>query len=158
MEASVQWMRTGAGLAAALVTGGLAACSSVSGLETQARILSQPACSDFFFPVYFRDRSSEVPAAARRVVGASSKRSQGCRIAEVKVVGLPAPGGAADPAMALARERAAAVAQMLKAAGFPEPVFELSPLGAAGAQLPDAQLPDARLARRRADVYVRFAR
>jgi outer membrane protein OmpA-like peptidoglycan-associated protein len=153
MEASLQCTRTSAALAAALAIGGLAACSSVSGLETQARILSQPACSDFFFPVYFRDRSSEVPAAARRVVGASSRRSQGCRIVEVKVVGLPAPAGPAEPALALARERAVRISQALKAAGFPEPVFELSVLGAAGDRLPEAQLP-----RRRADVYVRFAR
>lgn len=149
----MDWMRTGAGFAAALATGVLTACGSVSGVETQARILSQPACSDFFFPIYFKDRSAEVPAAARRVVGAASQRSRGCRFEQVKVVGLPDEHAPADPPLALARERAAHVTQVLEAAGFPAPVFQLSPLGEAGANLPGARTPP-----RRVDVYVRFAR
>lgn len=153
MEDPLYAKRIGAGAAAALVLGGLTGCGSVSGLETQARILSQPSCSDFFFPVYFKDRSADVPAGAMRVVRASSRRSQGCRIAEVKVVGLPDPKAPVAPPMTIAHERAVRVAQALEAAGFPEPAFELSALGAAGAGLPEAGLP-----RRRVDVYVRFAR
>jgi len=86
-------------------------------------------------------------------VGASSQRSRGCRIVEVKVVGLPDPKAPAGPPLALAHDRAMRVVEILKTAGFPDPVFQLSPLGEAGANLPDAQLP-----RRRVDVYVRFAR
>jgi outer membrane protein OmpA-like peptidoglycan-associated protein len=153
MEGVLYRMRIVASVAMALATVVLAACSSVSGLETQARILSQPSCSDFFFPIYFKAHSTEIPAAARRVVGASSQRSRGCRIMEVKVVGLPDPNAPADPQLPLARERAVQVAEVLKASGFPEPVFQLSPLGAAGAGLPDARLPQ-----RRVDVYVRFGR
>ena len=51
-----------------LASGGLAGCGSVSGLETQARILSQPSCSDFFFPIYFGGRSTEVSGAAKRTM------------------------------------------------------------------------------------------
>jgi peptidoglycan-associated lipoprotein len=153
VEGPLYGARMSAGVAAALVLGGLEACGSVSGLETQARILTQPSCSDFFFPIYFKDRSAGIPPGAMRVVRASSRRSQGCRIAEVKVVGLPDPKAPVAPPMAIAHDRAARVAESLRAAGFPEPVFELSALGEAGAGLPEAELP-----RRRVDVYVRFAR
>jgi hypothetical protein len=146
---ALSWIK--AATSAALMAG-LAGCGTASGLETQARILAQPSCSDFFFPVFFKDKSSDVPAAARRVAGSAGLRSRGCRIDQVKVVGLPdykVPGG---PAPALARDRAMKVAEMLKADGFPDPIFQLSPLGAAGTNLAENNVP-----RRRADVYVRFA-
>jgi outer membrane protein OmpA-like peptidoglycan-associated protein len=146
-------MGTGAIAAAALGMGALAGCSSVSGLETEARVLAQPACSDFFFPIYFKERRSEVPAAARRVIAASGQRSRGCRIAEVKVVGLPDPKAPPEAKLVLAHDRSTRVVEALKAAGFPEPVFQLSALGDAAANAPGATLP-----RRRADVYVRFSR
>jgi outer membrane protein OmpA-like peptidoglycan-associated protein len=136
-----------------LASGGLAGCGSVSGLETQARILSQPSCSDFFFPIYFGGRSPDVSGAARRTMGAAALRSHGCRYDRVKVVGLPDPEAAVDAKLELSRERARRVAEALKAAGFPDPVFQLSPLGEAGVNLPSAQIP-----RKRADVYVRFAK
>jgi outer membrane protein OmpA-like peptidoglycan-associated protein len=87
------------------------------------------------------------------VVASAGQRSRGCRIQEVKVVGLPDHHASGDAKLALARERAAHVAETLKAAGFPEPVFQLNPLGDAAASQPAAALP-----RRRADVYVRFSR
>lgn len=146
-------MRAGAMVAAALVAGALAACSSVSGLETEARVLAQPACSDFFFPIYFKDREAGVPAAARRVIGASGQRSRGCRIVEVKVVGLPDPKAPAGAGLALAHDRSVQVVEALTGAGFPAPVFQLSALGDVAANAPEAALP-----RRRADVYVRFSR
>lgn len=130
----------------------LGACAPMSGLETRARILAQPSCSDFFFPIYFAPGSVEVNGAARRVMQAAGRRSEGCRIEEVKAVGLPDPAGS-DPQMVLPRERARRVASALQAAGFPAPIFQLSALGEAGETLPGAKTP-----RRRADVFVRFAR
>ena len=141
----------GIGAAAAVLAIGLQGCGSVSGLETQARILSQPPCSDFFFPIYFKDNNGEIPKAAVRVVNSAGARSKGCRIQEVKAVGLPDYKAPGDAKLALARDRAKQVADLLKAAGFPEPVFQLSELGDAGATLPDAKLPQ-----RRITVYVRF--
>jgi outer membrane protein OmpA-like peptidoglycan-associated protein len=132
---------------------GLAGCGSVSGLETQARILSQPSCSDFFFPVYFGGRSTDVSRAARHTMGAAALRSRGCRFDQVKVVGLPDPTAPVDAKLEVSRERARHVAEALKAAGFPDPVFQLSPLGEAGANLPSTQTP-----RKRADVYVKFGK
>ena len=136
-----------------LASGALAGCGSVSGLETQARIMSQPTCSDFFFPVYFGGRSTDVSGAVRRTMGSAAWRSRGCRFDQVKVVGLPDPGAAGGAKLELSRERARHLDDALKAAGFPDPVFQLSPLGDAGADLPSAQAP-----RKRADVYVRFAK
>ena len=136
-----------------LASGGLAGCGSVSGLETQARILSQPSCSDFFFPVYFGGRSPDVSNAAKRTMGSAALRSRGCRFDQVKVVGLPDPEAPGDVKLELSRQRAQHVAEALKASGFPDPIFQLSPLGEAGANLESAQTP-----RKRADVYVKFAK
>ena len=141
-----------AGIALAVLTLVLGACAPVSGLETRARLLAQPSCSDFFFPIYFAPGSVEVNASTWRVMQAAGRRSQGCRIDEVKAVGLPDPDDR-DPQLALPRERARRVASALRAAGFPAPQFQLSPLGEAGETLPRAKAP-----RRRADVFVRFAR
>lgn len=141
---------------AAALTGlvaGLSGCGTASGLETQARLLTQPSCSDFFFPIYFNGKSAEVPGAARRLAWSAGLRSHGCRVEQVKVVGLPGYEEPVDASLALSRDRAMKVAEMLKADGFPEPVFQLSPLGDVGADLAETKVP-----RRRADVYVRFAR
>jgi outer membrane protein OmpA-like peptidoglycan-associated protein len=124
----------------------LAGCGQVSGLETQARILSEPPCTDFFFPIYFGSRSADVTAAARRVVGNAGRHAQGCAAPSVEVVGLADPQ--AEAGSALSRERARHVAEALRAAGLPEPTFQLNPLG------PDA--PELSVERRRADVFVRF--
>ena len=141
-----------AGIASAVLTVALGACAPMSGLETRARILAQPSCSDFFFPIYFAPGSAEVNGSARRVMQAAGRRSQGCRIEAVKAVGLPDPD-TSDPQLALPRERARRVAGALREAGFPAPQFQLSALGEAGETLPGAKTP-----RRRADVFVRFAR
>jgi outer membrane protein OmpA-like peptidoglycan-associated protein len=136
-----------------LASATLAGCGSVSGLETRARIMSQPTCSDFFFPIYFGGGSADVSSVARRTMESAAGRSRGCRFDQVKVVGLPDPDAAGGAKLALSRERARHVDDALRAAGFPDPVFQLSPLGDAGADLPSAQTP-----RKRADVYVKFAK
>lgn len=136
-------------LAAAAV--GLCGCGQVSGLETEARILAEPPCTDFFFPVYFPDRSPELTPAARRVVRNAGRHAQGCTLAKVEVVGLAdyrAADGAAPP---LSRERARRLAEALSAAGLPQPDFHASPLGDTTAAPVPAPL------RRRMDVFVRFA-
>jgi outer membrane protein OmpA-like peptidoglycan-associated protein len=133
---------TGAALAAAGVV--LAGCGPVSGLETEARILAEPPCTDFFFPIYFGSRSSELTPAAERVIRSAGRHAQDCRGIKVDVVGLPAPQGAAGSV--LSRERAQHLAAALQGAGLPPADFQASPLG------PDAPS----IERRRADVFVRF--
>jgi outer membrane protein OmpA-like peptidoglycan-associated protein len=120
----------------------------VSGLETQARILSEPPCTDFFFPVYFGSRSADVTTAAQRVIRNAGRHAEGCSGPKVEVVGLADPQG--ETGSALSRERARHVAEALLAAGLPQPSFQPNPLG------PNA--PELSVERRRADVFIRFER
>ena len=127
---------------------GLAGCSQVAGLETQARILAEPPCTDFFFPIYFGDRSAEISPAALRVIRNAGRQAEDCRGPMVEVVGLADPRQ--DPAPAdLSSTRARRLATALQAAGLPFVSFQPSPLGAAA---PTRPTPD----RRRADVFIRF--
>ena len=140
------------GGAAILALGGLlAGCGQVSGLETQARILAEPPCTDFFFPVYFGSRSSDVSPAAQRVVRNAARQAQGCRGPRVEVSGLPNPQAAGDGASDLARQRARHLAEVLRTAGLPEATFQANPLGPTAAPRPGPE-------RRRADVFIRFER
>ncbi len=143
--AALERFAAGAALAAAGAV--LAGCGQVSGLETGARILSEPPCTDFFFPIYFGSRSADVTPAAQRVIRNAGRHAQGCSGPHVEVVGLADPQGEAGSA--LSRERAQHMAQALQAAGLPQPSFQSNPLG------PDA--PELSVERRRADVYIRFA-
>ena len=131
----------------------LAGCGHVSGLETQARILSEPPCTDFFFPIYFADKSADLSGPARRVIGNAGRHAKGCQIDKVEVTGLADYDGPADANLDLSRERARKVAEALEAAGLPEAEFHLSALGEAGAVTASGK---AAPLRRRADVYIRF--
>jgi outer membrane protein OmpA-like peptidoglycan-associated protein len=134
--------------AAGLLTG----CGSMSGLETRARILSEPPCTDFFFPIYFADRSAELSKAAQGVIANAGKHAQGCQTAEVRVLGLADFNGAAQDNLDLSRQRARKVAAALAMAGLPKASFQLDAIG--DARLPAGQ-KDAPL-RRRADVFIKF--
>lgn len=136
-------LRAGAILIAAGAA--LAGCGQVSGLETQARILSEPPCTDFFFPIYFGSRSAEITSAARRVIRNAGRHAQGCSGPRVEVVGLADPKGEAGST--LSRERARRVAEALQAAGLPPASFQPNPLGGNAPPGPE---------RRRADVFIRF--
>jgi outer membrane protein OmpA-like peptidoglycan-associated protein len=135
-------------LGAAVLALGLAGCGEVSGLETQARILAEPPCTDFFFPVYFAARSAELSPAALRVIRNAGRQAQGCRGPKVEVVGLAGPDQPGS-APALSRERARRLAEAFHAAGLPPAGFQANAFGAAGAARPAPE-------RRRIDVYVRF--
>ncbi len=138
--------RFGAGAALAAAGALLAGCGQVSGLETQARVLSEPPCTDFFFPIYFGSRSADVTSAAQRVIRNAGRHAAGCSGPKVEVVGLADPQGEAGSA--LSRERARHVAEALQGAGLPQPSFQPNPLG------PNA--PELSVERRRADVFIRF--
>jgi outer membrane protein OmpA-like peptidoglycan-associated protein len=139
--------KLGSGVAAAVASAVLAGCGSVSGLETEARILAEPTCTDFFFPIYFGSRSAEITAAAGRVIRSAGRHAQDCQGTKVEVVGLPDPQGAAGSD--LSRQRGRHLSEALQAAGLPSAAFQPNPLG------PGAPPP---LERRRADVFIRFQR
>jgi outer membrane protein OmpA-like peptidoglycan-associated protein len=142
-----------AGLAASGLGLCLAACSHVSELETQARILAEPPCTDFFFPIYFSGQSAELNGEAKVLIRSAGGHAKGCAMAKVEVVGLPTPAAVNDGQPELVHERARQVAEALAAAGLPPARFQLSALGEAGAALPNAAVP-----KRRVDVFIRFER
>jgi outer membrane protein OmpA-like peptidoglycan-associated protein len=125
---------------------GLAGCAEVSGLETRARILAEPPCTDFFFPIYFAARSADVSPAALRVIRNAGRQAEGCRGLVVEVVGLAEPqeDGASGN---LSSRRARSLAAALESASLPPTSFQPNALGSAAAPSPD---------RRRADVFIRF--
>ncbi len=131
---------------------GLQGCSSVSALETRARLISNPACTDVFFPIYFANGSSELSKAAASVVANAGKHIDGCALDQVEVIGLADYVGTPEANLDLSRRRARAVAQALIHAGLPAPVFHINALGEAGAVTKDGPAP----VRRRADVFIHF--
>jgi len=130
----------------------LAGCGSMSGLETRARILSEPPCTDFFFPIYFADRSVALSKAAEGVIVNAGKHAQGCQISQVQVQGLADFSGTKQDNLDLSRQRARNVAAALAKAGLPPATFQLDALG--DSRAPNEK-PDAAV-RRRADVFIRF--
>jgi outer membrane protein OmpA-like peptidoglycan-associated protein len=132
----------------------LAGCSQMSGLETRARILAEPPCTDFFFPIYFADRSSDLSKSAQGVIDNAGKHAQGCTVTQVQVTGLADFQGTQADNLDLSRRRARNVAQALAKVGLPRPAFQLDALGDAGATAGGTPVP----LRRRADVYIRFQR
>jgi outer membrane protein OmpA-like peptidoglycan-associated protein len=135
-----------AALALALTLGG---CSAA----TRLQIASVPRCTDFFFPVYFADRSANLTPAAAKVIANAGVHSAGCKAASVDVVGLADYKGPAEPNFELSRQRAERVAAALAKAGLPEPTFKISAIGEAGAYKADGT---PKPLRRRADVTIRF--
>src|SRR3569623_2192551 len=74
-----------------------------------------PACADFSFPVYFRDKSDRLTVQARDLIRQSAAFAAACPLADIKVVGLDSEG--AD----LSRKRADAVSRALAEGGYPQP-------------------------------------
>jgi outer membrane protein OmpA-like peptidoglycan-associated protein len=129
----------------------LAGCGSMSGLETRARILAEPPCTDFFFPIYFADRSAALSKAAESVIVNAGKHAQGCQVAQVQVQGLADFTGTPQDTLDLSRQRARNVAAALTKAGLQTPTFQLDALG-------DSRAPVDKSVtlRRRADVFIKF--
>ena len=136
---------------AGVLAGCLGGCARMTEMETRARILAEPACTDFFFPIYFADGSDQLSFAARGLIADAGRHAHGCPVAQVQVVGLAAPDGPPEGPLELSRQRARHVADALTAAGLPAAEFQLSPLGDAA----PPPLPNAR-PKRRTDVFVRF--
>lgn len=134
---------------AAALAAGLSGCGAMSGMETRARILAEPPCTDFVFPIYFARRSSELSGPASRVIVDAGRNARDCMLASVLVIGLEGDRAASAAAPSLSQERARNLGQALAAAGLSPVVFQRSPLGAAA---PPPVGPEPR----RADVFVRF--
>lgn len=140
-------------LAGAALSGlALGGCAAMSGLETRARVASNPSCTDFFFQIYFAKDSAELSKPAAQVVAHAGRHINGCAVAQVEVLGLADATGTPEANLDLSHQRARTVAQALIRAGLPTPVFHLNAIGDAGAVKDGVSTP----VRRRAFVYIRF--
>jgi len=134
----------------------LAGCASGdrAGPVAPPATASAPVCADFSFPIYFETNSRQLTPAARQVVTDAAQRVRGCRLGRIDVVGLADADGAASLNLALSRQRATVVADLMAAAGLPRPVFDIDAVGEAGAITPDGR-PEP--LRRRTEVVIRAA-
>lgn len=97
-------------------------CASVE--KVRARFVAAPArCETMNFPVYFRDNSDALTGPAMQTISATATRAKGCKVAAVEVIGLGDAKGTASQNLDLSKRRAQAVADALKANGFPTPTY-----------------------------------
>lgn len=143
---TVGWML---GAASALVLG---ACASTS-QEAADPNFDPNACYERVFSVYFESMQQEMGAEAREAVDAVENSLRGCRIEQVRIVGLAGAPGDTEENMELSQQRAEIVADYLReTTDWPRSRFELIARGEEGATNDEGlQRP----MRRRAVVRVR---
>ena len=149
MASTVRMAVLAAGAAAATLGG----CAQVQRFRTRAEMVKAPACTDFDFPIYFASGSDELPAAAVQVIRQRAAQVRACQVASVRVTGLSDAEGSPEANLALSQRRAAAVARVLAANGYPAPAFDVAAGGEAGAATAAGAAP----LRRRTEVSVKFA-
>ena len=130
---------------------GLSACSTTSRRESVVR--APRLCEDMTLPVYFEPNDAEITLDGRRAIVAGAAQAKGCKVDEVRVLGLADAAG--DPAanLELSKKRAASVAAAIRKAGLPDAEFEMSAAGQAGSVTAGGQAP----VRRRADVTIKLS-
>ncbi len=100
-----------------------------------------PDCSARDFDLYFESWRADLSEDARAELKAVQDGLAGCRIDEVKIVGMAgAPGDVADND-AISRQRAEAVSAALQAGGWDPETFVLVAIGEKGAGVDDMDKP-----------------
>jgi len=119
------------------VTAGLAlaGCGMGSGLfkSRDALVAAPQTCVPQRFEIYFADSEARLTGAARQAIGATAAQLRDCDIQRVQVIGLSDARGGGAANQSLSERRALAVADALKAAGWPVPVFDVDGVGETGA-------------------------
>lgn len=113
---------------------GLSGCAVADGVfRDRSELVTDPSlCSAKRFDIYFDDGSARLTMAAREAIGMTATQLQGCDISRVTVVGLADATGASEANMTLSQRRARAVAEALRAAGWPSPAFDVAAAGDEG--------------------------
>lgn len=113
----------------------LAGCGLSNGMfGTREALVAEPqTCVPQRFEIYFADSEARLTEAARQAIGATAAQLRDCDIQRVEVVGLSDARGGGAANQSLSEHRAVAVADALKAAGWPVPVFAVAGVGEAGA-------------------------
>tara|TARA_R110002124_G_scaffold65499_2_gene179099 strand:+ start:8223 stop:8678 length:456 start_codon:yes stop_codon:yes gene_type:complete len=119
------------------VTAGLAlsGCGLGAGMfGSRGALVAVPqTCVPQRFEIYFADSEARLTESARQAIGATAAQLRDCDIQRVQVVGLSDARGGGAANQSLSERRAMAVADALKAAGWPVPVFAVEGVGEAGA-------------------------
>jgi peptidoglycan-associated lipoprotein len=122
----------GALLALAFVLAALGGCQTrPSG--PQSLTANAPRCADFTVQLYFESQSAALTKEARAVVDDAVRRTRGCQVAAIDVLGLSDANGAAAANLALSDQRAGAVTKALSRRGLPPLAFRVVAAGDAGA-------------------------
>lgn len=137
------------GAAGALMLG---ACASTSQQAANPNF-DPSACYERVFSVYFESMQQEMSPEAREAVDAVESSLSGCRIEQVRIVGLAGAPGDTEENMELSQQRAEIVADYLReTTDWPRSRFEIIARGEEGATNDEGlQRP----MRRRAVVRVR---
>ena len=110
-----------------LIAAGAAALGGcMSDRAKRAEVVTDTACVDFSFPVYFESHADTLTTAAAQGIAAGVERTKGCRVAAVTLAGLTADGDAA-----LVSRRADTITKALAANGLtgPAPSIEATDRG-----------------------------
>lgn len=136
-----------------LVTGGLAlsACANQGSYKTREQLVSNPACSERRFEIYFQNDHADLTPAALTALQLTAEQLKPCQISKVQVTGLSdARGGVSAANQSLSERRAQAVVEALQTVGLPAPAFEVLAEGASGARTDGINAP----LRRRTEVVI----
>ncbi len=147
-------MSRSGGLLATLSFLGLVGCETSHPHYAGPLIAAPPACADIAFPIYFEPGSAAVTREAERMIASANRRSAGCQVGGVDVVGLADAAGAPGANLALSERRADAVTKALGRNGFSAAPVRVAAAGAAGASTAAGL---AKPLRRRADVTIRLS-
>lgn len=130
----------------------LSGCASMGGREQVVR--APKVCQDITIPIYFAPDAATITPDGRRLLASEARKTTGCSVDAVSVLGLADAAG--DPAanLELSRQRAASVVEAIRKAGLPAAQFEASAAGQEGSTTAAGQVP----VRRRADVTLKLSR
>ena len=131
-----------AGMASACATG-----------PTGRAAIEKPAavCQGVQVSLYFEQNSAQVTREAQAVLKTAAAQTKGCRIDEVRVLGLADAPGAPGANLELSKSRASAVASALEKVGLKNAFIDATAAGDAGAV---NRQGEAAPLRRRADVVI----
>lgn len=108
-----------------------------------------PTCQDFNVSIYFDTRSAILTRDALNVIDAAARRTVGCSVTGVNVLGLSDAPGDPGANLTLSKRRADEVAEVLAGRGLKKVEFQVTGAGEEGSQ---TRSGEARPLRRRADV------
>ncbi|HEY5409692.1 MAG TPA: OmpA family protein [Caulobacteraceae bacterium] len=107
----------------------LAGCASV-GVRRQA---ANSPCQDTTVTLYFESGSESLTDAGQQIVSLTAKRMGGCRVRELRLLGLADPTGSPQVNLTLSQHRADKVLAAFVRAGLPVPKYTLVAAGQKGA-------------------------